>query len=141
MANPQLATRVVQSVYDTVNKIASDRGVNRSDVVKELIHIGIKNSDQEITIPDGSVYKAGKKLAEQISNYQQEIKRIQKERDHWKQIAENKQSDQRPTLSHPLITEIEEEGIQMANGDNEIVIKSLPALLDFITSLKNDSDE
>lgn len=141
MASPQLATRVPQDIFDIVDNMSVSRSVNRAEIVKELIMLGINSKGVKIDTGD-SVYKSAKKLTKQLTRSQDEINRLQIENSKMRELLEKGNTGNvKPLPSHHLIDELNTDGIKVTINKSEVVLRSLTELLDFISNQKMNADE
>ena len=139
MARPQLSTRVNQDIFDQVVAMETNQQRNRSDVVQELIIKGLSTTGY--TPPTPSITDAAKKMTADHIQLNQDLNAWKAEAVKWKKRAKKLEAgetvQETTSVSHPLVTKIETEGIILQNGEEEIKITSLGDLFEFINKLKD----
>ena len=136
MARPQLSARVDQQIFETVVRIETETQTSRSAIVEDLIRKGLSASGE--SVPTVKVVSEAKKFATETTHLKTELGKWKNEAIQLrKQLAQNGNTTVEYTKSHPLLTDIEKNGITMTNGEDSVTINSLSDLLDFISNQKS----
>ena len=132
MAKVQIAAKIPRTIFDRIEYMASQMGQSKTNVITLLLHKGIEKHDEnkptptpiEAQVNPNSVLGA----TEGVTRYKQQYEEMKTQYEKLLQDVK--------TLNHPLVKEIQSEGIKLESPSGSVEVKTLRGLLDNLQKIR-----